>query len=209
MSSVEHFKTFCQKIYRKSGRLHDTKSMGWPELSEQRRDSESSGLLTSLYWQFKKSIDRWIGQTWVQVERALGRWVDGGRARRILNTILRQNTRPSVSYQINGGKEEAACSEWPGWKTIAHNGYEITIAGARRSTTWHVYTTRTFIYRQFVLPGPLFTALVGGQRERERERQREKGREGERETVGPVIISSSKHDRTPDIVVTSNSIGRP
>lgn len=26
-----------------------------------------------------------------------------------------------------------------------------------------VYTTRTFIYRQFVLPGPLFTALVGGE----------------------------------------------
>lgn len=28
MSPVEHFKTFCQKIYRKAGRLHDTKSMG-------------------------------------------------------------------------------------------------------------------------------------------------------------------------------------
>lgn len=55
---------------------------------------------------------------------------DAGRARRILNTILRQNTRPSVSYQINDGKvveeedeeqeeEAAAASEWPVWRTIA------------------------------------------------------------------------------------------
>lgn len=36
-----------------------------------------------------------------------------------------ENTRPSVSYQIKGGKEEeaavaaAAASEWRAWKTIA------------------------------------------------------------------------------------------
>lgn len=186
MSPVEHFKTFCQKIYRKSGRLHDTKSMGWPELSEQRRDSESSGLLTSLYWQFKKSIDRWIGQTRGQVERALGRWEDGGRARRILNTILRQNTRPSVSYQINGGKEEAAWSER--MARLENDSAQRLWNNDRRSSSVHnmtrIHDPNIYLSTIRFTWSVIYGTRGRAERTRARKTKRERERGRERETVG-------------------------
>lgn len=90
------------------------------------------------------------------------------------------------------------------------HGYEITIAEVHNVTRIHdpnIYLS-TIRFTWSVIYG------TRGRRESEKQKGegreesgREKERKDDREADGPVIISSSKHGRTPDTVVTSNSIG--
>lgn len=101
---------------------------------------------------------------------------DGGRARRILNTILRQNTRPSVSYQINGSKEEAAGGER--MARLENDSAQRLWNNDRRGSSVH-NVTRIHDPNIYLSTIRFTWSVIYGTREW-RERQRGRGRKTER-----------------------------